>query len=291
LNLEDRPKVRARRLGVVLEAGPLADYRPIISLWANGSDGGITLSTATPAQSSWHLTATSERRGFFSRLFARRQRLIDEAFIEAAPAPKLHYHRSGFTSVQAPNGKRVGIQLKPMDELRGEQIFSVVQRNPARIPAKFPRQEDSFVVVHDNEWPPAVTIMGFVFNRSQIPYSDDEFLQQKTRGIVRGKIAELTVDLSAHGLDAVLVIRIDDGIDGRTPDALAATTITGFNARPGELPPISVQAATTDGGPSRIFVAPDIYPEFPEVESRRTTDRREELRPIEGGRPVYGDFI
>lgn len=278
-----RPKAIQRRVGFMLESE--SRFHHFLTVGANPSDGGVIVTpTARPSGGWTYLTRNRKRQ-----LMRSSYRWDTAGALTSVPgeAMKLHYHRSGFTSLQpGSGGNRVSVDLPDLDTISGQQIFCAAVTDPQDLPEREPRRGDSFVVLH-GEWPSAAAVAGIIVARRDIPDVDTELLADSARGLVRGAASELVVDLSAHGLDAVLLLRFDHSpaVTGQASVTLAGVcgdTSTDFEA---------VVAYTNDGVP-RVGVHPrlDSAEVFPAQAGQRTTDRRRVVRTLDAD-PEYGDFM
>lgn len=256
-------------------------FYPFFTLSVN-PDGGIMVTMTSIDHHSWQTWG----RELPVPALGLSQRVEWGPQSAAKPAPKLHYHRSGFVSVQASGKRRVARQCLPLEDIDKAQIFSVMRRDPADLKAIGIRPNDSYIVSHDG-WPAAVWCAGIVYRRDLIPHLEEDIESTQSRGIVRGRIAELCIDLSGHHLDGVLILRFEflfQSIAGA-----AKGSVIGFCSR-GEEPSQAVGACTSDGYPAPILINEHNYPQFPRAKDQRTRDRRHSDR-IPGRGPEYLDWF
>jgi hypothetical protein len=147
-----------KRTRIVLEAGDLV--RPLLALTVS-SDGGliIDLSGSAPT-SSYRYGVLDVPAGEGSWTAPIREH---EASWSVSVAPKLHYHRSGFISLNATRHlKRHGIRATPPGEIgpNHKHCFSFVARHPLEWTATQRRKND--LVFALSRLPTTITIAGFV---------------------------------------------------------------------------------------------------------------------------------
>ena len=123
--------------------------------------------------------------------------------------PKLHYHRSGMTSVQPQQYKgsmgRNTIHRPSLDVLDAVQIFSVTTRLPGLLP--WDQQENPWDVIHILDRPEAksLQISGVVYNRSKIDAGSIGGMEGAgPLTLASDHNNAVLVDLSGYGLESVL---------------------------------------------------------------------------------------
>lgn len=149
---------RFKRTRIVLEDGEFA--RPMLALSVS-SDGGlmIDLSGSAPTENyRYGIVDVPAGEGSWDAPIRE-----DDSSWSVNLAPKLHYHRSGFISLNATaHLDRHGIQATPLGDIapNHKHCFSFVARHPFRWRKVAPRTSD---IVLAPSWPPmTVTIAGFV---------------------------------------------------------------------------------------------------------------------------------
>lgn len=124
---------------------------------------------------------------------------------------KLHYHRSGYTSVQPqdPSGKapRLGVHLAPLDSIHQLPVFTVA----ARIPSKFPRLERAKRgdLIHATSMlgVRSLFVAGLLYDRSQVaPKSIGGYDSATPLTFTSGDPNVMILDLSGYGLNSVLAL-------------------------------------------------------------------------------------
>lgn len=195
---------RKRSLGVHIKMYSERVTRKMLSISINRRDGGIMVvphlhnwGVITALQfgmtSSWQLTpdtANATKTGEENR-------------------PKLHYHRSGMTSVQPQQYKgsvgRNTIHLPSLDVLDAVQIFSVTARLPGLLP--WDQQENPWDVIHILDRPEAksLQISGVVYKRSKIDAGSIGGMEGAgPLTLASDHNNAFLVDLSGYGLESVL---------------------------------------------------------------------------------------
>jgi hypothetical protein len=258
------PKVRHRRVGFIVQGR--MDFRPLVTVGAI-ADGGITITPKGAPTRHWRV----ESRPSVSSHLSDQVR-----FVPATPIPKLHYHRSGLTSIQPPGGVRVAIDLPGLDVIPGTQIFYFGRLKLDDIVPVPPRREDAFVVSHHG-MPSGFRLAGIVVPTSTVPYFEEERIDDGfARVPVRGERVELVMSLRSHGVDALLILR--PTLDYLPIPGAATAVLAGFA---GDTGPI-VTMCSTDGGAVIAMMAADEFPQFPAEPSQRSVDRWSAKRSLDG---------
>jgi hypothetical protein len=137
--------VKAIRVGVVLDS--TSELKPIVSL-AVARDGGLMLTPAEIRSDGWSYGVAEVPGGVGHGLMGRIRR---EGVVDIPQRPKLHYHRSGFTSVNltGKDAPRRSIRCLPLSQMRGDQCFGVQVDGVDVLPTKDPRSRDVFLVVQE----------------------------------------------------------------------------------------------------------------------------------------------
>ena len=258
------PKVRHKRVGFIVEGK--MEFRPLVTVGAI-ADGGITITPKGAPTRHWRV----ESRPSVSSSLSDHVR-----FVPGTPIPKLHYHRSGFASIQPPGGVRVAVDLPALDVLPGNQIFYFGRQKLDDIVPVDPRREDAFVVSHHG-MPSGFRLAGIVVPSSTVPYFEEERVDDGfARVPVRGERVELMMSLRPHGVDALLVLR--PTLDYLPRAGVATTVLAGFAGDTGP----SVAMCSTDGGAMIGMMGADELPQFPAEPGRRSVDRWSARRSPDG---------
>ncbi|VXC55172.1 conserved hypothetical protein [Arthrobacter sp. 9V] len=208
--------------------------RKMLSISVDRKDGGIMV---VPHLQNWGVIISS-------RLLSMRpgNLLPDEAsYIQTGGdnRPKLHYHRSGMSSVQpqgfAGGAGRKTIHLPALDELDAVQIFSVAARLPGMLP--WENMEKPVDIIHTLDRPGvrSLGIHGVVYDRSKI---DAESIgganELEPLTFASDHNNAILVDFSGYGLESVLALYFNP-----TPRALpewaADFTLASFDPAPNAL--------------------------------------------------------
>ena len=200
-----RPRTNWVRIGIMLHE--TSEIRPLLGMQAS-ADGGIILSPSKSLpKCRWEYGyldtptgSTSGNLGFIRP---------DGSAVRTDRAPKLHYHRSGYASIdmQGHLPKR-SLNFSPMESLRGSQFFGCSVTNPQLVdPTYRHKRGDMFVVAHGN-LPALVTVHGFCFGLDQLPFPIyDQVPDDRPGFLVSARRAELITLLTGHGLECAIVIR------------------------------------------------------------------------------------
>lgn len=199
-----RPRVHARRLGVMLHE--TSEFKPLLTMVA-ASDGGIILSPSEVSGAQWAYGTVGAHPAFI-RSAPGSLELPSVVTMPIGLRPKLHYHRSGFVSVNLTGfeGPRRGMQCPPIAHAQGEQFFGMTSNRPGNMNSARPRPGDSFLVAH-NGWPGSIAIFGLLYPHGHVPLLRSEFGSDTARGLVRGERVEMVVDLEGHGLNVCVLVR------------------------------------------------------------------------------------
>ena len=245
------------RVGVMLDS--TSELKPVVSL-AVARDGGLMLTPAEIRTDGWSYGVAEVPGGVDSGLLGHIPR---EGIVHLPERPKLHYHRSGFTSVNLA-GKdypRRSVRCLPLPQMRGDQCFGIQVDGVEALPTKDVRSRDAVLVVQ--RWPARVSVYGLLYQRGQIPGLLTEFGSDTATGLVRSRAVELVTDLAAHGLDAALVLRFSSQ-PAQEPMPEPGISLFGFDYRVA-LPMMTdtVGIWTTRRRPEGIPVLPPAYrPKF-----------------------------
>lgn len=222
------PRVAWTRIGVMLHE--TSEFRPLLGLGAS-RDGGIILSPGTYIPNSTWEYGLSEVPG--GNAIGLPGRIRRDTVLTSMEAPKLHYHRSGWVSVDL-TGKteKRSVRCLPLKRLRGNQCFGYSVTNVHLVPMADPRPGDTFFVAHGN-WPEDLAVYGFLFALDQVPAG---ILDQLPAGRVVGLVQATTrgesiIDLRGHGVEAVLALRFGLNDLPRDPTGRPNVTLFGFDSR------------------------------------------------------------
>lgn len=278
--MNNHPRIKARRIGFIRHKEGY--FHHIASISASADGGIIVVPNFGEHKPTWNA-----RTRIASPTFGLEAQTTEATEYPSGEQPKLHYHRSGFTSIQPPGQKRTHIDLPPVSQDAARQVFSLTRIHPADVGSKPLREGDQYVVSHGGT-PTIFAVSGILIPREQIPEKDAELLYVKGRGMARGDVAESIMTLEGHNLATILVLRFNLGFEQM--DHIATATLAGFSTR-GEEPLKSVYAHTSDGSPYVKLIPLEDYPHFPEDQSLRTIDRRIATRNADAGFLEYDDFI
>lgn len=192
--------------------------RKMLSISVNRKDGGVMV---TPHLQNWDDTICSrltvaEGGGLVP---------VEDSFVraDASNRPKLHYHRSGMSSVQPQQftggqGRRT-IHLPSLDELDEVQIFSIATRLPSRFPWDQDRHPGDIIQIMDRPGVRTLLLGGVIYDRSKIPPgSIGGGKAMAPMSVASNHNNAILLDLSGYGLEAVLVLHFNP-----TPLALPAS--------------------------------------------------------------------
>ncbi len=239
-------------------------------------------------------------------------RSIDESAIQrySGPArrPRLHYHRSGLTTLDfqgEAHGRRVQVNLQPLAEVTGRQVFVISQTVPqslpdAGLPSKRsrggpgPRGGDLFVFSHHG-WPELIYVSGVMIQHKVAPWlrpgdylSDEAGPDWPALQGVQGDRFHVGLDLSGCGVESWLFLKF--GMQARRPLGIASTSLLGLCGHK-RWPSPSVAAWTDDGYQAAFLLDRDQLPKFPFDKRRRGGDRRQVQRRADGSDPRYGEAL
>lgn len=204
----ERP--RRFRLGVLRDS--TSEFKPLLNV-ATIRDGGLIFAPrAVPFEESWSY-GVARPRGSEARVGV-------EHITSTTERPKLHWHRSGWTSVSLTGADipRVGEKFDPLPDHHSTQIASVLVARPWAFPTEAPKRGDQFFVVRS--WP---MHLGVEISAYFVPQDTSVNIVRSTLpavGILDGDTERAVIDLRGHGLDAILVFRYRAAWD----DAEAAAT-------------------------------------------------------------------
>jgi hypothetical protein len=242
----------------------------MLSMSVDRKDGGIMV---VPHLQNWGVITSSQL------LTVRPGSLVpDEAsFIQTGGEnrPKLHYHRSGMSSVQ-PQGFAGGIgrktvHLPALDDLNAVQIFSVTARLPGMFPWEVMEKPVDIIHTLDRPGVKSLGIHGVVYDRSMIdPGSIGGAQELEPLTFASDHNNAMLVDLSGYGLESVLALYFHP-----TPRALpewaADFTLASFDPKPSAITGgVAIHAGA--GSPQASILRP-----VPEIS---TIHKVSSLRPI-----------
>jgi hypothetical protein len=150
-----RPFKRSR---IVLQDGDVV--RPLLALSVS-SDGGLMLDLSRYAPMQHYRYGVLDVPGGAGSWQAPLRE--DEATWAVAEAPKLHYHRSGFVSLNATDRlERQSIHATPIEALgpNHKHVFSFIARHPRAWSATTKRATDLLFI--PSAWPETITIAGYI---------------------------------------------------------------------------------------------------------------------------------
>ncbi|WP_415853882.1 hypothetical protein [Sinomonas sp. G460-2] len=169
--------------------------------------------------------------------------------------PKLHYHRSGMTSVQPAKSQggegRRTVHLSSMDDLDAVQIFSVSARVPGRLPWNRRPISGDVVSIMDRPDVKSLLMSGVIYDRNQIPESSiGGLIEGAPVNLASGSNNTVLVDLSGYGLEAVLGLHFNP-MPEKLPVFAADFSLVSFH-----LPHINTEGAVAiHAGPGIPFAA------------------------------------
>ena len=195
-----------------------SEFKPLVNI-ATTSDGGLMLAPrAVPGASTWSYGIARARSTFGA--------IGVDDIIETTERPKVHWHRSGWTSVSL-----TGAQLRParvkfdrLPDLRAAQVASVIVGRPWAFPTEPLRTGDQFYVV--DSWPMHLGVELYAYFVPQGANLDIVRSRLPAVGLIDGDPVRTVVDLRGHDLDAFLVFRY------RASDDLADAAATSIMAGP-----------------------------------------------------------
>ncbi|MCB0911937.1 MAG: hypothetical protein KDB60_10030 [Propionibacteriaceae bacterium] len=222
------------------------------------SDGGIIFMPQSQSGPGWRT---------FSRIDG------SQAHQPQVAAPKVHYHRSGFVSVQTAGGQRQSRQLPGLDQAHRKQILCLHQLHPLDTCPR--RNVEALVDAGDMlltqdlpQDPFSITIQAIIYQTGEIRLRDLDtpaFGDVRGFGLGRDSRGEegFTLNLADFGLDALLYCCPIYEFEERQP-GLATTTVFGSCYAPGDeqfAVPTAVGAFSDDGTAALMLVnAEDVPP-------------------------------
>lgn len=218
---------RKRGLGVHVRMADENFNRKLLSISINKKDGGVMV---TPILDGWETSVGSYLE------VASDGGLIpqEESFVRGGCENrlKLHYHRSGMASVQPQNNSggenRRAVHLPALDQLDGVQIFSVAARIPGRLSWEHVARNGDIVNIVDRYGVNSLLLGGVIYDRKLVP---DESLGGVGPGnpvtFSSGSRTSVLVDLSAHGIEAVLGLHFNP-VPDKLPDFSADFSLVCF---------------------------------------------------------------
>lgn len=219
---------KKRSLGVHVKMSTENFLRKMLSISVNRKDGGVMV---VPHLQEWGEIISS-------RLLVTEGGglLPDEGTYvrsEGENKPKLHYHRSGMSSVQ-PQGFTGGrgrktIHLPSLQDLDGVQIFSVIARMPGHLPKDQKVNPGDIVSYFDLPSVCSLKISAVIYDRRAIPqHSIGGFNKTNPVTFASDHNNASLVDLSGYGLEAVLVLYFDPS-PWEVPDFAADFSLVSFH--------------------------------------------------------------
>ncbi|MGQ1799162.1 hypothetical protein ACT4S5_18800 [Kocuria oceani] len=224
--LKKLPKKKS--LGVHVRMHTERFSRKMLSIAVNQRDGGVMV---TPLLENWgEITCSQLIVPSSGGLLPDEDSYVTTG---ADNKPKLHYHRSGMSSVQPAKfegreGRRT-IHLPSMDDLDAVQIFSVTARLPGQLPWKnTPRKGDIFNIM-DRPEVRSLLMSGVIYDRNRIPAESIGGLEEgEPVTMASGSHNAVLVDLSGYGLEAVLGLHFNP-MPEKLPDFAADFSLVSFH--------------------------------------------------------------
>lgn len=219
---------RKRSLGVHIRMRTESFPRKMLSISVNRKDGGVMV---TPHLQNWGEITSSHL------IVPQSGGLLpDEAgYVITGPdnKPKLHYHRSGMSSVQPQQFKggegRKTIHLPSLDELDGVQIFSVTARVPGKLPWDQDVNHGDIFIIMDRSGVRTLLLSAVIYDREKIRAGSIGGVEDTSPVNLTSKHNNaVLVDLSGYGLEAVLVLNLKSMPD-KLPDFAADFSLVGFH--------------------------------------------------------------
>lgn len=200
----------------------------MLSISVNRKDGGVMV---TPHLQNWGEIISSQLTVPESGGL-----LPDEGgyvITGADNKPKLHYHRSGMSSVQPQQftggeGRKT-IHLPALDDLDGVQIFSITARVPGRLPWDQDTNQGDIINVMDLPGVRTVLLSAVIYDRGKIPAGSIGGLEKMSPVTQASNHNNaVLVDLSGYGLEAVLVLHFQP-MPEKLPDFAADFSLVSFH--------------------------------------------------------------
>lgn len=219
---------KKKSLGVFVKMNNESFSRKMLSISVNQRDGGVMV---TPHLEKWGKITCSQMVVPLSGGL-----LPDEgSYVVTGPdnKPKLHYHRSGMSSVQPSmfqggEGRKT-IHLPSMDDLNAVQIFAVTARLPGYLPWDRRPKVGDIVLVMDIPGVRSLFMSGVIYDRTQIPAESIGGLQMgEPVSFSSGSRNAVLVDLSGYGLEAVMGLHFNP-MPQKLPDFAADFSLVSFH--------------------------------------------------------------
>lgn len=135
--------------------------------------------------------------------------------------PRLHYHRSGWTTIRPqnlePSPPDIGVKLPSMDSVAFKQVFSLTITKLDALPVvrlkDVLRTSDLVNYLHDG-MPYSLHITGILVQNRAVPWwATDLRAPDNPFFGLRGEIVETCYSLVGHGLDSFLALRFGQNLD------------------------------------------------------------------------------
>lgn len=219
---------KKRSLGVHIKMNTEGFPRKMLSLAVNNKDGGVMV---TPHLQNWGKIFTSQLTVTKSGGLLPDE--TDYAITGPDNKPKLHYHRSGMSSVQPQQftggeGRRT-THLPSLDELDGVQIFSVAARIPGKLPWDQRVNKGDIVNVMDLPTVRTLLLSAVIYNRNNVPArSIDGVDALDPVSFASNHNNAVLVDLSGYDLEALLALHFRP-MPEKLPDFAADFSLVSFH--------------------------------------------------------------
>lgn len=189
--------VKPFRLGVL--RGASQEFKPLATVGL-ASDGGLWVAPADVKGSSWTYGALTN------------QAPEQGAHVATALRPKLHYHRSGDVRIT-----RTGTDLPlrsasyaPIPHLSRAQLLSVVTVRPWELNTDPRGHRQGDVIALEPKWPQRIA---FSLSVAAIPEGANHAASLNgdghPMGLLAGDPSRFVVEVTAHGIRALVICRID----------------------------------------------------------------------------------
>lgn len=202
--------------------------RKMLSISINWRDGGIMV---VPHLQNWGVITSSQL------VASKTGRLVPDEpnYVSTGGEnrPKLHYHRSGMTSVQPQlfTGRmgRKTIHLPSLDQLDAVQIFAVTARLPGLLPWDQQGNAWDIIQILDSPRARSLQLSGVIYDRKKIDGgSIGGMTEAGPISLASDHRNAILVDLSGYGLESVMGLYFNASMM-ELPSFAADFTLTSFN--------------------------------------------------------------